>query len=171
MQNTPSDTHIIIGKIGAPYGVKGWVKIQSFTDPMENILDYQPWFIAGKNGRWQEIATEDRQIHGQGIMAKFVGIDTPEEVRLLTGKTIAMTREQLPTLKKDEFYWSDLIGLTVISKEGVAVGKVTGLIETGSNDVLIVKGEKEFAVPYLLGKTVLSVDLDKREIHVDWEPL
>ncbi len=166
-----NDEYVIVGKIGAPYGVKGWVKIQSFTDPLENILHYQPWYSANKENQWQEIATESRQVHGQALMAKFTGINNPEEARLLTGKTIAIPRAQLPILKKDEYYWSDLQGLTVVNKEGKTIGTVTSLIETGSNDVLIVKGDKEFAVPYLPGKSILSVDLEKREIHIDWEPI
>lgn len=165
-----NNDYIIIGKIGAPYGVRGWVKLQSFTDPLENILHYQPWFFAEKDG-WKKVETESRQVHGQSLMAKFVGIDSPEAARLLTGKTIAISRTQLPTLKKDEYYWSDLQGLTVLDKEGKQLGTVTSLMETGANDVLIVKGEKEFAVPYLPGKSILSVDLEKREIHIDWEPI
>lgn len=166
-----NDDYVIVGKVGAPYGVRGWVKIQSFTDPLENILHYQPWFFADKNNNLQEIKIESRQVHGMALMAKFTDIDSPEEARLLTGKTIAILREQLPTLKKDEYYWSDLQGLTVVNKEGKILGTVTSLLETGSNDVLVVKGEKEFAVPYLPGKSILSVDLAKREIHVDWEPI
>lgn len=166
-----NDDYIIVGKIGAPYGVRGWVKIQSFTDPLENILHYQPWFFAEKDQSWKEIATESRQVHGLALMAKFADVDSPEAARLLTGKTIAISREQLPTLKKDEYYWSDLQGLTVLNKEGKVLGTVTSLMETGANDVLIVKGEKEFAVPYMPGKYILSVDLEKREIRVDWEPI
>lgn len=170
MKKTP-DTHIIIGKIGAPYGVKGWVKIQSFTDPLENILHYQTWFLADKEQLWKEVATDSREVHGQSLMAKFSGINSPEEARLLTGKLIAISREQLLPLKKDEYYWSDLQGLAVINKEGAKLGVVTSLMETGANDVLIVKGEKEFAVPYITGKYILSVNLERREITVDWEPI
>lgn len=166
-----NDEYIIVGKVAAPYGVRGWVKIQSFTDPLENILHYEPWFFAEKDKGWQEAAVESRQVHGQALMAKFTDIDTPEDARFLTGKTIAITRTQLPILKKDEYYWSDLQGLAVLNKEGAVLGTVTSLMETGANDVLIVKGEKEFAVPYLPGKYILSVDLAKREIHVDWEPI
>jgi 16S rRNA processing protein RimM len=171
MKTTTTDTHVIVGKVGAPYGVRGWVKIQSFTDPLENILHYEPWFFAEKDQSWKEAAIESRQVHGQALMAKFTGIDTPEEARLLTGKIIAIIRTQLPTLKNDEYYWSELQGLTVLNKDGIVLGTVTSLMETGANDVLIVKGEKEFAVPYLPGKYILAVDLVKREIHVDWEPI
>lgn len=166
-----NDDYIIVGKIGAPYGVRGWVKIQSFTEPLENILHYQPWFFADKQNNWQEVATESRQVHGLSLMAKFADVDSPEAARLLTGKTIAIPRDLLPKLNNDEYYWSDLQGLTVLDKEGKALGIVTSLMETGANDVLIVKGEKEFAVPYLPGKSILSIDLEKREIRVDWEPI
>jgi len=110
-------------------------------------------------------------MHGKGIIVKFNGIHTPEEARQLTGKLIEIERSHLPTLPKNEFYWSDLEGLTVINKNGDILGKVIYLIETGSNDVLVVKGKREFAIPYLLGSVVTSVDLEKQEIHVSWDIL
>jgi 16S rRNA processing protein RimM len=114
---------------------------------------------------------EDGRLHGKDVIIKLAGINTPEEARLLTGKLIAITRSQLPALDQNEYYWSDLIGLTVVNKDGTVYGKVAYLIETGSNDVLVVKGDKEHAIPYLYGSVVLNVDLEKQQILVDWELL
>jgi 16S rRNA processing protein RimM len=163
------ETYIKVGKIGATYGIKGWLKIHTFTEFGASILEYKPWYIARDNEEWRAIDIEDGKIHGNGIIAKFASCNNPEEARLLTGNNIAILRSQLPALSKDEFYWSDLEGLTVINKNGEILGKVVYLIETGSNDVLVVKGTKEHAIPYLPGSVVLSVDLEKQEIHVDWE--
>jgi 16S rRNA processing protein RimM len=161
--------YITVGKIGSPYGVKGWLNIRTYTEFGASILEYHPWYSSSENHDWKVIDVESSRIHGNGVIAKIADINTPEEARLLTGKMIAITRSQLPLLKKNEFYWSDLEGLTVINKNGDVLGKVIYLIATGSNDVLVVKGDKEHAIPYLLGNVVLSVDLDKQEIHVDWD--
>ena len=164
------DAYLTIGKIGSTYGVHGWLKIQAFTEFSASILDYQPWFIENKNG-WETLPVEDQREQGNLIIVKIAGFDTPETARLLTGKEIAIKRTQLPALEKDEYYWSDLIGLTVINKNGDILGKVAYLIATGSNDVLVVKGEKEHAIPYFVGEVILNIDLSKQEIQVDWESL
>ena len=166
---TDTDTDfIVVGKIGATYGIKGWLKILSFTEITANIFDYAPWYIEDNNG-WKVIEIEDGHEHGKGIVAKLAGFNNPEEAKLLSGKKIAILRSQLPELAKGEYYWSDLKGLTVIDQHGETLGKVMYLIATGSNDVLVVKGTKEHAIPYLLGKVVTSVDLAKGEMHVNWE--
>lgn len=161
-------TLITIGKIGSTYGIKGWLKVQSYTELGASILDYSPWYIP-KDHNWTIIEIESGRPHNNGIIVKLHGVNTPEEARLFTGKEIAITRAQLPPLKENEYYWADLQGLTVINQHGDQLGKVSYLIETGANDVLVVKGEKEHAIPYLPGKVILKVDLEKQEIHVDWE--
>lgn len=161
--------YITVGKIGSTYGVRGWLKIHSYTEFGASILTYSPWYLSEGSDAWRTIQVEEGRMHGAIVIAKFVGINTPEEARLFTGKLIAITRSQLPSLKKNEYYWSDLQGLTVINKNGEILGKVIYLIETGSNDVLVVKGDKEHAIPYLPGTIVRDIDLEKQEIHVDWE--
>ena len=165
---TAQSKYIVVGKIGSVYGIMGWIKIQTFTEFGANILDYMPWYLGEGH---EEVTIENGKAHGNGLIVKFPDIDTPEDARLLTGKTIYIKRTQLPELKKDEYYWSDLEGLTVINQRGEILGKVAFLIETGGNDVLVVKGEKEECIPYLPGSVVLSVDLEKKEIHVDWESI
>lgn len=167
-----AETYITIGKIGASYGVKGWMKIHAFTEFGASILDYKPWYLSqGKDKTWQAITYENGRVQGKVVLAKLPGIDTPEAVRPLTGKYIAIQRSQLPTLHKGEYYWSDLEGLTVIDQHGQNLGVVTYLISTGSNDVLIVKGKIEQAIPYLPGSVITKVDLELGQIIVNWEPL
>lgn len=169
MDQVPEDSpYLIIGKIGSTYGTKGWIKITSYTEVIAQILDYRPWYIEDAN-TWKPIEIEKSQLHGKGIIIKFTGFDSPEQARLLNGKNIAIQRSQLPKLAKNEYYWSDLKGLTVIDQNGHVLGKVIYLIETGSNDVLVIKGKKEYAIPYLLGKVITDVDLAKSEMRVNWE--
>lgn len=168
MKKVESTKYIHIGKIGSTFGIQGWLKIQSYTELKASILDYHPWYIQNKNGEWEIFEVEEGRVHGDKILFKPAGINTPEAARLLTGKLIAITREQLPALKKNEYYWSDLTGLTVLNKNREILGKVSHLMTTGANDVLVIKGKKEHAIPYRR-EVVLSVDLEKQEIIVDWE--
>jgi 16S rRNA processing protein RimM len=163
-----NNNYVIIGKIGTPYGINGWVKILIYSENIDNIFDLNPWYIEEKDA-WSLIELETSRPHGKGIVAKVGGINTPEQARRLTGKKIAVSRSQLPELKANEYYWHDLIGLTVINQRGELLGKISSILETGSNDVLIVKGIKEHAIPYLPGQVIVRVDLAKKEIQVDWE--
>ena len=171
MKNTDTE-FVVVGKIGSPYGIKGWLKITSFTDPISNITEFEHWYL--ENGsQWEQATVKGSKAHGKGIIVKLKGPDTPEQARLFTGKRIAVKRSDFPALDKNEFYWSDLEGLTVIDQHGKTLGVVSYLIETGSNDVLVVKDEqnKEFAIPYLPDDVVKNIDLAKKEIHVKWEIL
>lgn len=165
----PEANYITLGKIGSTHGVRGWIKVQSYAELTDNIFDHKIWYLSSPQGQYRPITVEDWKPYGKGSLVKFVGIETPEEARLLTGKTINVPRSDLPELEKDEYYWTDLIGLTVINKQGEILGKVTHLMETGSNDVLIIKNTKEHAIPFLMDSVILSVDLEKKEIQVDWE--
>ena len=169
MTQDANTDYVVVGKIGTPYGVKGWVKILSFTEEIDQILDYDPWYLEDESG-WRPIDVTDGARHGKGIIAKLEGFDTPEQSRLLTGLKVSVKRAQLAPLKTNEYYWRDLEGLTVINQDGKVLGKVIYLMETGANDVLVVKNEKEHAIPYIK-EVVLSIDLNKREMHVKWELL
>ena len=162
--------HLIVGKIGPTYGIQGWLKVLSYTEVDTDLLKYTPWLIQDKHPTsWREIAVENGKKHGNYLIAKFVGINTPEEARLLTGKHIAIDRAQLPKLKSNHYYWTDLEGLTVINQRGEVLGIVMYLLATGSNDVLVVKGKKEHAIPYLPKTVILDIDLLEKKILVDWE--
>jgi 16S rRNA processing protein RimM len=169
-----SEEYITIAKIGAPFGVRGWLKIQTFTEDAESVVHYQPWLVADADGHFSPLAIEQVECKHGRLLAKIVGVDTPEAARLYTGRMLNIPRSALPKLKQDEFYWSDLKGLTVIDHHGVQLGTVSDLMETGSNDVLIVtvmNSQKQTAIPYLPGQVVKSVNLASQEIHVEWEPI
>lgn len=164
-----SDQHINVGKISGVFGVKGWIKVFSFTDPRENILGYSPWLL--KKGSEEKIyKVVDGQLHGKAIIARLDSVDDRDQAELLTGWDVLIGRSQLPKADKDEYYWDELIGLNVETDQGVSLGVVENLLETGANDVLIVQGERDRAVPFLQGQTILSIDLDAGKIIVDWDP-
>lgn len=167
---TTDTDYIVVGKLGTTYGIKGWVKILSYTEIMANILEYNPWYIEDGD-RWKLIKVEDGREHGKSVVVKLAGYNNPEEARLLAGKKIAILRSQLPALAKDEYYWDELKGLTVIDQHGDKLGEVVYLIATGSNDVLVVKGEKEHAIPYLWDKVIKDINLAERTIHVNWDAI
>jgi len=149
--------------------VQGWVKIYSDTQPRENILSYKPLYLK-QNGEWLEWELERGRSHGNTVVAKLSGCNDRESARLLMGSDIAVKRSQFAdSMKSGEYYWTDLKGLTVISKEGAVLGQVDHLFETGSNDVLVVKGERERLVPYIWQQVVLEVDLPKGQMIVDWD--
>ncbi len=158
---------IMIGRISGLYGVRGWVKVFSYTCPIKNILNYSPWQL-GKNGLWQTIAVSEGRSQGKGIIARLESIIDRDQASRFLGAEIAVERQQLPQLADGEYYWADLIGLTVINREGVTLGRVDHLLETGANDVLVVKGERERLIPFLLEHVVLDVDLAQSVLRVDW---
>lgn len=160
---------IIVGKISAAFGVKGWVKIYSYTDPVNNILQYNPWKIKTKNS-WQHIKVVQGRIHGKGVVAQLEQVHDRTDAEALTGTEIAVNRDQLPAAEAGEYYWADLIGLKVVNTQGVEFGNVDHLLETGANDVLVVTNGKERLIPYVLDVYIKEVDLNKGEIVVNWDP-
>lgn len=164
-----STNFVTIGKIGSTYGIKGWLKIQSYTEFNASILSFKPWYLSKDGQDWHPIEIEDGNLQGDRVFAKLVGYNNPEDARQLTGYLIAIKREQLPALQENEYYWSDLIGLDVIDMQGKVLGKVIYLMETGSNDVLVIKGDKEYAIPYIAGSVIKKIDIQQRIIQVDWE--
>ncbi|AWL12356.1 Ribosome maturation factor RimM [Saliniradius amylolyticus] len=167
---------IVVGKVGAPYGVKGWVKIIAYTDEMNGIFDYSPWLV-GSGEKSQEYQIEQWRKHNKGIVAKLEGVDGRDAADRLKNLDIRIRPEQLPELEDGAFYWRELVGMRVINQNGYDLGKVQDLFETGSNDVLVVKanindafGRKERMIPYLEEQVVVQVDKDNNTIKVDWEP-
>ena len=165
--STTSST-LCAGKIGAPHGIKGWVKVFSYTDPIENLLDYRPWFIEYQ-GKIKEISVITHQIHKANLLVQLEGVNDRNQAELLTNKFIYVKRDQLPSLEENEYYWIDLEGLTVKNLEGFCFGQVNYLMFTGANDVMFIKnGKKEYCLPYLMDKVVKKVDFAEKEILVDW---
>jgi len=160
---------INVGKISGVFGVKGWVKVFSFTDSKENILNYSPWLLK-KDTEIKTIAVIDGKLQGKAVVAQLDGINDRDEAASLLGWDIYIKPGQLPKAAKDEYYWSDLIGLNVETDLGVQLGTVDSLLETGANDVVIVKGDRERVIPFLQGQTIINVDLDAGKMVVDWDP-
>ena len=159
---------VVLGRILGLFGVRGWVKVYSYTEPREAVLDYDRWLLSD-NGEWQEATVAEGQRHGNTIIARLDGYVDRDQAASLVGTEIGVPRESLPQTGKDEFYWSDLEGLRVVLSDGRELGRVEYLLETGANDVMVVKGEQERLIPFVMDKVVLGVDLDKGEIEVDWE--
>ncbi len=169
MSNINEDNLVIIGRVGAVYGVNGWVKIRSYTMPRDNILHYSPWLVK-LNGKWESIKLEGGRPHGPTFVAKFPDIHDRNAALTLTNADIAVPRDQLPALPQGEFYCRDLEGLTVVNDAGTVYGTVDEVMETGANDVLVVKGEKSMLIPFLLDESILDVNLQTKTIKVDWDP-
>ena len=158
-----------IGRVIGIYGVRGWIKVQSSTEPPEGILDYPAWQVRD-GSKWRTMTLTEGRRYGKGILAHLVACDDRDVARALIGADIAVHRSEMPDPGKDRFYWSDLIGLTVRNQAGIALGVVDHLLETGANDVLVVKGERERLIPYVSGTVITGIDLDRGVIQVVWDP-
>jgi 16S rRNA processing protein RimM len=159
---------ITLGKISGVFGIKGWVKVYSSTATREAILDYSPWLLK-VGAEWKAYTVINGQIQGKAIVAQLDGVDNRDLAEKLVGCTVAISREQLKPLRNNEYYWADLLGLEVVNTQGQAFGKVDSLFETGSNDVLVVQGERERLVPWIMHQVIRSVDLNEKRIVVDWD--
>ncbi|MRI34537.1 ribosome maturation factor RimM [Endozoicomonas sp. OPT23] len=182
MSNTSAgaqSNQVVLGSITGVYGVKGWVKVYSHTEPMTNILNYKHWILR-QNGRQQTIEVSQGRRQGKGLVAQIAGCDDRDIARQYTGAEILIAESELPSLADDEIYWHQLEGLEVrCSFEGadeVLLGKASHLMETGANDVLIIKAckgsidRRERMVPWLLDRVVLEVNPAEGFIRVDWDP-
>lgn len=167
-----------VGRITAVFGIKGWVKVHSYTEPQDNLFKYRPWLLKTPHGI-KEIEIDEARPHGDAYVAHIKGVDDRNLAETFTKCDIAVGREELAELDDGEFYWHQLEGLRVVSQfEGQQLdfGVVSKILETGANDVLVVQGDsqsmdqKERLVPYVPGQFVLSVDLDAATILVDWDP-
>ena len=164
----PDDRHVVVGTVGRVYGVKGWVSIQSDTEPRDNIFDYQPWVLCIQ-GKWQSVTVTASRCSGGKIIAQFDDCQDREIAKRYTNADIGVSRSQLPNLPKSEYYWSDLEGLDVVTTQGEALGKVDHLLATGAHDVLVIQGTTQTLIPYVMEQFVKHVDVDKKIITVDWD--
>ena len=167
-----NDKNVFVGKISSPHGIKGWVKVISYTDPLENILSYKEWFIINEGGK-KIFAIEDFRIQGKKINVKLDGIDDRDSAEDLKNKEILVSRIELPKLEKNTYYWNDLLDLPVLDKKGNQIGKVDSLFETGSNDVLVIVNENKerLLVPFIMEEVIKKVDLVKEFISIDWSEI
>lgn len=163
--NTPDDM-LILGKVSGVYGVKGWVKLFSHTSPRDNILSYSPIYLKRQN-QWQAFTIESGKRHGKNVVAKIESINTREAAWDLIDTDIAIPKELLPK-SDNEYYWADLEGMRVATSTGIELGTVEWLFDTGSNDVVVVKGDKEHLLPWT-DEVILKVDMESSLITVDWD--
>ena len=159
---------VILGRIVGLFGVRGWVKVYSYTEPREAVLDYKDWLLS-RNGRWQRVVLAEGKRHGKAVIARLEGIEDRDAAAELTGSEISVDRDTLPNPGEGHYYWADLEGLTVVHKDGTELGKVAYLMATGANDVLVVDGPAERLIPFLTGEVILDVDLAAGIMRVDWE--
>ena len=163
------DDVLVVGRIASPFGVRGWLRITAFTAVAESLLEYSPWYLRLK-GQWQAVEPLAGRHHGKGLVVQLKECHDRDAAAALTGTDIGIYRSQLPPVDADEYYWSDLIGMQVITKDDRVLRVVDHLFETGANDVIVVEGEQEYLVPYIKGQVVKSVDLEARIIRVEWDP-
>ena len=157
---------VTLGKIVGTFGVQGWVKIQSFTDPPENIFEYDHWRML-RGGQWSEVEIENGRVTGKGVLAKLAGIDTPEDARLYVGVELGVARSEMPALEPGEHYWADLEGLEARGVNGEVLGRVDHFRTTPGGDVVIVRGEREHWIPFVKER-ILKVDVPAGYIVLDW---
>ena len=164
-----SGRQITVGRIVGVHGVKGWVKLLSHTDPIDNLLRYRPWRVA-LDGIETELVPAEGRMQGKALVARLEGVADRDQALRWIGADIRIDRSQLPPPRKGEVYWVDLEGLQVRTTEGVVLGTVSHLFATAANDVLVVRGERERLLPFIKERFVKSVDLEGGEIVVDWDP-
>lgn len=169
---------VVMGRIVAPYGVQGWLKVQPNTETLDSLSGYPDWWLGREDGlkksAWQKYHVETVKVHVNILLVKLLGIDDRDAALAVKSKHIAVPREQLPEAGEGEYYWSDLIGLKVTNQQQVDLGEVADVFATGANDVLVVKqtenkqAEKECLIPFI-AQVVLEVDLEAKTMLVDWD--
>lgn len=164
----PQDKPIVMGEIAGVYGVRGWVRVRSYTEPKDNLLRYRSWALGG-DPEPRSVTLKEGRPHGPGLIARLEGIENRDAAARLLGRKIMVPRAALPEAP-GEFYWADLEGMQVVTTDGKKLGVVDHLLETGANDVLVVRGERERLIPFVRPDVVAAVDRQKGQLIVDWDP-
>ncbi|HSH71913.1 MAG TPA: ribosome maturation factor RimM [Methylophilaceae bacterium] len=171
---------VVMGRIVAPYGIFGWLKVQPSTEAIDSLLDYPDWWLGRddnstqpgiKNTPWQKYKVETVKIHTDTLLVKLKGIDDRDTALSFKSKHVAVPREQFPEADEGEYYWSDLIGLNVKNQQDVDFGLITEVFETGANDVIVVKDVadgRERLIPFI-DQVVIEVSLADKKMLVDWD--
>jgi 16S rRNA processing protein RimM len=165
---------VTVGRITTVHGVRGWVKVHSFTEPEDNIVSYRRWWLKMPEG-WRQLEIDQHRGSAKGLLVHLKGVDDRDVARLYCQRDIVVEKAEMPELAAGEYYWHQLEGLSVVTTEGIRLGRVDKLMETGANDVLVVVGDvdsldrQERLIPYV-EQFVLDVDLNARQIEVDWDP-
>lgn len=160
---------VVMARIAIPYGVQGWIKIQSFTEYLDSLLDYEDWWLGNQASGWRKCDVEDARMHGKSLIAKFSGCNDRTAAFALKGLDIAVSRDELPPAEEGEYYWSDLVGLKVSNLQQLSFGIIKEVFATGANDVLVVQGEnRERLIPFT-DDAVKQVDIAAGTMLVDWD--
>lgn len=169
--SAPDAPTLVVGRVIGPFGVRGWVRAVSYTRPPENLADFPRWWLTCPGGQTQCVEVLEARPHGTGVVARLAGCDDRDAAEALARTDIRLPRSELEDPAAGEYYWADLVGLEVVNAEDVPLGRVTGLLETGANDVLVVADDgRERLIPFTPGRHVLAVDTTARVIRVDWHP-
>lgn len=172
--NRTDSKKVVLGKIGKVHGIKGWLRLNSFTAPPENILDY-PQLNASIGQTSRVLEVDDSKQQPKGLLVHFTGYDAPETARELTGLEVWVDSSVLPELEPETYYWHELMGMSVSNEQGQLLGVVSDMLETGANDVMVVSAteksidDRERLIPYLKDAVIKSVDRESNAILVDWE--
>ena len=160
---------ILVGRIHGAFGVRGELKLESFTDPQTNLLRYRPWILRDARGREREIDGAQARVGGKGLIATLPGVEDRDAADALRGTDVYVLRSALPPPKDGEFYWVDLEGMRVENLEGVEFGTVGSVFSNGANDVMVVRGDRERLIPFVRPDYVKSLDFEGGRIVVDWD--
>lgn len=163
------DKRVLLGRIHGAFGVRGELKLESFTEPRTAIFGYQPWTLCDAHGQERVIDNARGRETSKGVVATLAGVDDRDAAEALRGSEVWVARRVLPQPKAGEYYWVDLEGLRVVNTEGADFGTVSHLFSTGVNDVLVARGERERLVPFLEPDYIVSVDFDGGLVTVDWD--
>ena len=157
---------IVLGRIVGLFGVKGWVKVYSYTEPREAVLEYERCLLR-KDEVWESAGIVEGKRHGKSVIARFEGIDDRDAAAELVGLELGIERTEMPEPDQGQYYWADLEGLKVLHRDGTELGTVAYVMATGANDVLVTSGERERLIPFVLDEVILDVDLVNGVITVD----
>ena len=164
------ERRILLGRVVGAFGVRGEIKLESWTEPRSAIFRYQPWIVRSPSGVETTLEGVRGRDSGKHLVARFPGVEDRDAVEAMRGTEIYVARSALPPPKPDEYYWVDLEGLEVKTTEGVALGQVSHLFSTGANDVVVVRGDRERMIPFVQPDFVVSVDFEANLVVVDWDP-
>jgi 16S rRNA processing protein RimM len=156
-----------LGRVSGVFGVKGWLKIESYTEPRVNVVGFSPWMLTLRGAR-SEAHVERGGPNGNGVIAKLRGVDDRDSAYAYVGAEIAVPRDRLPALPPGEYYWTDLEGLEVRALDGAVLGRVDHVLATGAHDVLVLAGRPERLIPFVPERVIRDVDLDAGVIVADW---
>jgi 16S rRNA processing protein RimM len=156
-----------MGRIAAPFGVKGWIKVQPETEGPGGLLAYKTWWLLGRDGDWREAAVAEAKVQGAMLAARLEGCRDRDSAAALRGDSVAVPRSQLPQARSGEYYWADLLGLRVVNTQARELGRIEQILQTGANDVLVVRGDRERLVPFI-ADVIREVDTATGVVRVEW---